>query len=116
MAGFLGEFIIVGILYFYYRRYEPSKLKTSDQVSVFAMAVPALCDFFENVLLIFGTTQIFPSLVAMSRALVLPITAILSKFLIKKLFTCKMITALLVLTSGLTLATFVQYQGEMTED
>ena len=52
----------------------------------------------------------------MSRALVLPITVLLSRVLIRKLFNWKMVTALLVLLSGMTLATFVQYEGEMSND
>lgn len=43
----------------------------------------------------------------MSRALVVPITALLSKLLIRKFFNWKMLVALTVLLSGMTLATFV---------
>lgn len=85
-------------------------------MSFFTLSLPALCDFMENMCLIFGITQIFPSLVSMSRALVLPITVLLSRILIRKLFNWKMVTALLVLLSGMTLATFVQYEGEMSND
>ena len=114
IAGYVGEFIIVIVLYFFYLRYDPLKLQASEYVSFFMLSLPAMCDFFENMCLIFGITQIFPSLVSMSRALVLPITVILSRFLIRKLFNWKMITALLILLSGMTLATFVQYEGEMS--
>ena len=84
--GYIGEFLIVLVFYLFFLRYDPEKLKPSDRVSVFTLSLPALCDFFENMCLIFGITQIFPSLVSMSRALVLPITAMLSRFLIRKLF------------------------------
>ena len=73
-----------------------------------------MCDFFENMALIFGITQIFPSLVTMSRALVLPITALLSRILIRKLFNWKMLAALFLMLGGMTLSTFVQYEGEMS--
>ena len=107
MAGFFGEFLVAFILYLFYLRYDPSQLKPSEQVSFFVLALPAICDFFENMCLIFGITQIFPSIVTMSRALVLPITALMSRFLIKKLFNWKMIVALVVLISGMALAGFV---------
>ena len=86
VLGYIGEFLIVLVFYLFYLRYDPEKLTPSDRVSVFTLSLPALCDFFENMCLIFGITQIFPSLVSMSRALVLPITALFSRFLIRKLF------------------------------
>ena len=52
----------------------------------------------------------------MSRALVLPITALLSKFLIAKVFSWKMIAALAILLGGMSLATLVQFDGEMSDD
>ena len=52
----------------------------------------------------------------MSRALVLPITALLSKILIKKVFSWQMLLAIAVLLSGMLLATFVQYESEMDDD
>ena len=106
--------MVVLLFYLFYLRYDREKLRPSERVSIFTLSLPALCDFFENMCLIFGITQIFPSLVSMSRALVLPITAMLSRFLIRKLFNWKMITALVILLSGMTLATFVQYEGEMS--
>lgn len=56
VAGYLGEFLVVIALFFYYKRHEPAQLKTSDQVSYLTMAIPAFCDFTENILLIFATT------------------------------------------------------------
>lgn len=100
----------------YYKRHSPEKLKAAETTSYFTLALPAFCDFTENMLLIFGITQIFPSLVSMSRALVLPITALLSKFLIGKVFSWKMIAALFILLGGMTLATLVQFDGEMSDD
>ena len=61
-------------------------------------------------------TQIFPSLVSMSRALVVPITALLSKLIIRKFFNWKMLLALAFLFSGMTLATFVQFEHEMSSN
>ena len=116
IAGYFGEFVFALLLGCYYKRYYPEKVKPSDTVSFFTLSLPAFCDFFENMCLIFGITQIFPSLVTMSRALVLPITAVLSRILIRKLFNWKMIAALCVLLAGMTLATFVQYEGEMSSD
>ena len=107
ILGYLGEFLIVGLLGLYYRRASPELLASSQKVSLFTLAIPAACDFFENMALIFGTTQIFPSVVSMSRALVLPITAVLSRCLIRKLFSWQMILALALLLSGMSLATFV---------
>ena len=115
MCGFLGEFIIVVILWIFFMKYAPEKLEAGDKVSYLTLSLPALCDFTENMCLIFGITQIFPSLVSMSRALVLPITALLSKILIKKYFSWQMLLAIAVLLSGMTLATFVQYEGEMDD-
>ena len=82
----MGEFIIIMTIWCFFKRYAPEKLEAGDKVSYLTLALPALCDFTENMCLIFGITQIFPSLVSMSRALVLPITALLSKILIKKYF------------------------------
>ena len=107
MACYFGEFVIVLILWGFFKRYAPEKLEAGDKVSYLTLALPALCDFTENMCLIFGITQIFPSLVSMSRALVLPITAFLSKFLIKKYFSWQMLLAIAVLLSGMLLATFV---------
>lgn len=116
IGGYFGEFIISAGMCLFFWRYDPVQLKSSDKVSFFVLSLPALCDFSENMCLIFGITQIFPSLVTMSRALVLPITAIFSRCLIRKLFNINMIAALLLLLAGMTLATFVQYEGEMTSD
>ena len=76
--------------------------------------LPAFLDFIENGALIFGMTQIFPSLVSISRALVLPITALLSKFFIRKFFSWSMLFGLTLLLGGMTLASYVQFDQEMS--
>ena len=86
MFGYLGEYVVAVVMWLYYIKKEPVQLEHSGQISVYTLALPALCDFFENMCMIFGMTQIFPSLVTMSRALVLPITAVLSRWLIRKYF------------------------------
>ena len=115
VVGYLGEFIVVSCLYFWHRCNSPKELKHS-KLGIWRLAMPALCDYFENLCLIFAMTQIFPSLVSMSRALVVPITALLSKLIIRKFFNWKMLLALAFLFSGMTLATFVQFEHEMSSN
>lgn len=51
--GFSGEFIVVGALYIYYMVRDPIQIK-SAQIRFRYFLLPALCDFLENTLLVFG--------------------------------------------------------------
>ena len=79
--GFMGEFIVVGALYIYYMINDPIQIKTA-QIRFRVFLLPALCDFLENTLLVFGLAQIFPSVASMTRALVVPLTAWIAKYLV----------------------------------
>lgn len=107
VLGYLGEFLIIAFIAAYYKIFSPQALASPDNTSTFKFAVPALCDWFENMTMIFAVTQIFPSVVTLSRALVLPITAILSKWLIRTVFTWQMIAALILTLGGMTLASYI---------
>ena len=56
MASYLGEFLIVLILWGFFKKYAPEKLEAGDKVSYLTLALPALCDFTENMCLVFGIT------------------------------------------------------------
>ena len=77
-VGFLGEFVVIAVLYVYYMLTNAKEIVTA-QIRFKYFFLPAVCDFAENTLLVFGLTAIFPSVTTMSRALVVPITAIISK-------------------------------------
>jgi drug/metabolite transporter (DMT)-like permease len=66
--------------------------------------------------MIMGLTQIYPSISIMTRSLVLPTTAILSKFMIKKVFNTKQILALILLPIGVILSSMVQFMNETSND
>lgn len=55
VVGYLGEFIVVACLYFWYQCYYPKELRPT-KLSVWRLALPALCDYFENLCLIFAMT------------------------------------------------------------
>ena len=114
---YLGEFLVIVIIGTYYKLTQGEKddnLRSSTKVSCWQLMLPAFLDFIENGALIFGMTQIFPSLVSISRALVLPITALLSKFFIRKFFSWSMLFGLTLLLGGMTLASYVQFDQEMS--
>ena len=83
--GFSGEFIVVGALYIYYLIKDPVQIKTA-QVRFRYFLLPALCDFLENTLLVFGLMQVFPSVTSMTRALTVPLTAWIGRYLIVQKF------------------------------
>lgn len=78
--------------------------------------MPALCDFFENTLLVFGLTQIFPSVTSMTRALVVPLTAVIGKYLILQKLSWNQIFAMSMAVGGVFLGALVQLQSEVSNE
>ena len=115
VLGYFGEFLCVAVIYIYYTLKAPNMIPSTN-LSMITMLWPALCDFLENLLLIFALTQIYPSLSVMSRAFILPLTAILSKIVLKKVFSIKQIVAIICVAMGVVLACVVQFMGEQEEE
>jgi len=99
----MGEFIVIAALYIYYMIKDPNEIKTA-QIRFRYFLLPAICDFGENTLLVFGLTAIFPSVTTMTRALVVPITAIISKYLILTVLSWNQIGAMAIAVGGVFLA------------
>ena len=110
-VGFLGEFVVIAVLYVYYMLTNAKEIVTA-QIRFKYFFLPAVCDFAENTLLVFGLTAIFPSVTTMSRALVVPITAIISKYLILTRLSWNQVGAMTVAIGGVFLAALSQLQNE----
>ena len=77
--------------------------------------MPALCDFLDSVLMVFGMTQIFTSVTSLTRALVVPITVVIARFLVHHKLSWNMVYGMAVAIIGVVLAASVQLDGEMTK-
>ena len=85
VAGYIGEFFIVAVIYIYMGLQTPESLPKT-KLSILQLILPAICDFGENLLLILGIQEIYPSLSVLSRALVLPMAVLLSKYMLRKAY------------------------------
>ena len=97
----------MGALYLYYLVQDPEQIKTA-QIRFRQFLFPALCDFLENTLLVFGLLQVFPSVSSMTRALVVPLTAWIGKYLVRQRLSWNQIYAMTLAIGGVFLGALVQ--------
>ena len=102
---------MIAVLYVYYMLNNEKEIVTA-QIRFRYFLLPAVCDFAENTLLVFGLTAIFPSVTTMSRALVVPTTAVISKYLILTRLSWNQIGAMTVAIGGVFLAALSQLENE----
>ena len=99
VSGYVAEFVFctffyVAQLFFRFQSWQ------STEIGFINFLYPAMCDFLENIVLVFGLTYVFPSLVTISRSFSIPITALLCKLLIRKAFSASMISAIATISIG----------------
>lgn len=70
----------------------------------------ALLEFIADFSLLIGITNVYSSISVLSRAAVLPITAITSKFIIKKVLTSDHIQSMSLIFVGFAFSCLAQYR------
>ena len=64
----------------------------------------------------FGLAQIFPSVASMTRALVVPLTAWIAKYLVYSRLSWNQVSAMSIAVGGVFLGALVQLQSEVTDE
>ena len=65
--------------------------------------------------MVFGLTQIFPSVTSMTRALIVPLTVVIGRYLVRHTLSWDMLNGMIIAILGVVLACCVQLQAEMTK-
>jgi len=97
ILAYLGEFVFT-ILYYLYMGLIMRHWIQATEIRFRQFMYPALCDFMEQLLFIFGLSMSLPSMSIMTKALALPISAGFSRWSILRLnktFSWKQIIALI---------------------
>jgi hypothetical protein len=116
VAGYAAEFIFCTFFYVAQCIFRFNSWQ-STEIRFINFLYPAVCDFFENIVLVFGLTYVFPSLVTISRSFSIPVTALLCKILIRKAFNVSMISAIALISIGFIVTGLAQslMAGEVIE-
>ena len=113
VAAYTGE-IIFTIFYYLYKAFLMRAEVKSSEINFSQFAYPAVCDFTENLLFIFGLTKVLPSLSMMTKAIALPISALicsLSLLKIRKSFNAMQIWTLVAICVSATLVLVANYDA-----
>ena len=111
LAAYFGEFTFTIFYYIYISLILKQSLAREIRFNQFL--IPALCDFVENLLLIFSVGKMLPSMSMMIGALALPISALFSRWSvlrIRKIWTMKQVLALAGILVGVLWIFFVSLE------
>lgn len=84
LAAYIGEFIFT-IFYYLYKAFVMQHNVKQSEVRFFQFFYPAICDFTENLLFIYGLGNILPSLTIVPKALAVPISIGFSRWSVLRL-------------------------------
>ena len=83
-AMYLGEFVFT-IFYYLWMAFMVRASVQWSEIRFMQFLYPALCDFTENLLFVFGLSAVLPSLAMMSKAIAVPISALFTRWSILRL-------------------------------
>ena len=118
LAAYVGELVFT-IIYYLYLAFVMQNRMRSSEIRFTQFIYPALCDFVENLLFIFGLAKSLSSMSMMTKAIALPITAIFCRWSvlrIRKTFNWYQIAALMGILIGATWIMYatIDFESELT--
>ena len=118
LASYLGEFIFT-IFYYIYKTIIWSDQVQKSEIRYVQFIYPALCDFTQNLLFIFGISMMLPQMSIATKALALPISAFFCRWSllkIRKSFNMKQSMALFGIMVSVTIIFIISSSDELKLD
>ena len=108
IAGIIGEFSVVGVMYVYHCIANPEQLHNQN-IRFVGFLLPAACDFVETTILIFGVSQVLDSMDDMYKVTVIMLTVIITNYVFQA---WTQIVSLSAALGGVILAAGILYKAE----